>query len=147
MSLPSLDCSLGKLRPAMLGPPRQMALPALRRQPDMKMTKMIVAAHPWGHHFATKCGNLVHCMCVFYNDLHRLCKKLCLSRLPSGLTSPKIRWSSWNEARLKNVTPWKWLQKICLWNVESVDEATLLVAEGSGRSGVQCFYGRLNCVA
>lgn len=112
-----------------------------------KMAKINAAGRPLGGHFATKCGNLVHCMCIFYNDLHRFWKKLCSTRLPTCPASTKLRWSSRNEARLKNVTPWKWPKKKCLRNVESVNRVTLLVVEGSGRSGVQWFYGRFCCVA
>ena len=106
-----------------------------------KTLKYETLCHDSDGFFRTKCGNLVYGMWVFYNDLHRFSENLCSPRLPTCSISFKLPTSSWNEARPKNVAPWKWPSKKYLWNVESNGRATLLVAEGSGRSGVQYFTG------
>lgn len=111
-----------------------------------KILKYQTLSHDSGTCFRAKCGNPVHGMLVFYNDLHRFGENLCSLRLPTCSISFILPASSWNEARLKNVTPWKWPSEKCLWNVESGGRATLLVAEGSGRSGVQ-YLREISCVA
>ena len=120
--------------------------PALPSYSLKQTAKIPDIGHLPGGHFGIKCGNSVDGMWLFYNNLHRFDEKFYSLRLPTGRARIKIPSSSWNEARLKNVTPWKWPGKNCLWNVERVGRATFGVAEGSGRSGVQ-YLREISCVA